>query len=268
MDLTNEVGLRLRFSPSSSHIVVRTACCTVGTVLPVYSTFKAIENNDQNSRKNGFFIGRKFLFSVAVYGSFSVVEVFADKILWCVVSHLFQVLKHFLSSVSPIQGSSFCFFHQVSSLLSCKVCFSSLALTSICQWYNSTPRSTKKRILLISQQILGAKHLYMSHLRPFLLRHQAKIDQTFEFIYNVMVGLRLRFSPISSHIIFRTACCTVGTVLPVYSTFKVIENNDQIEQKKWLLYWTGYTFLLQLLSYFTCIMNLTVSSFVAECNTG
>ncbi|KAG8500379.1 hypothetical protein CXB51_004525 [Gossypium anomalum] len=37
--------------------------------------------------------------------------------------------------------------------------------------------------------------------------------------------------------------CTVGTVIPVYSTFKAIENKDQNEQQKWLLYWTGYPFM-------------------------
>ncbi|KAE8660997.1 HVA22-like protein k [Hibiscus syriacus] len=74
MALTNEVGLRLLFSPVSSNIVVRTACCTVGTILPVYSTFKAIENNNQTEQ-------RKWLLYWTVYGSFTVAEVFSDKIL-------------------------------------------------------------------------------------------------------------------------------------------------------------------------------------------
>ncbi|PKA49825.1 HVA22-like protein k [Apostasia shenzhenica] len=54
------------------------------------------------------------------------------------------------------------------------------------------------------------------------------------------VGLRLLLSPICSNIVIRTACCTVGTVLPVYATFKSIEKNDQEEQNKWLVYWAAY----------------------------
>ncbi|KAF8406401.1 hypothetical protein HHK36_008488 [Tetracentron sinense] len=33
----------------------------------------------------------------------------------------------------------------------------------------------------------GAKHLYMNHLRPFLLRHQARLDQVLGFVYGEMV---------------------------------------------------------------------------------
>ncbi|KAJ0076991.1 hypothetical protein Patl1_36343 [Pistacia atlantica] len=32
----------------------------------------------------------------------------------------------------------------------------------------------------------GARHMYMSHLRPFLLRHQARLDQIVNFIYRQM----------------------------------------------------------------------------------
>ncbi|XP_022725680.1 HVA22-like protein k isoform X1 [Durio zibethinus] len=129
MDLTSEVGLRLLFSPISSNIVVRTACCTVGTVIPVYSTFKAIENNDQNEQQ-------KWLLYWTVYGSFSVAEVFADKILFW-----FPLYYH----------AKFAFL-----------------------------------VWLQLPSANGAKHLYMSHLRPFLLRHQARLDQILEFMYNEM----------------------------------------------------------------------------------
>uniref|UniRef100_A0A2P2KI96 HVA22-like protein n=1 Tax=Rhizophora mucronata TaxID=61149 RepID=A0A2P2KI96_RHIMU len=54
------------------------------------------------------------------------------------------------------------------------------------------------------------------------------------------VGLQLLLSPLSSNVLVRTACCSVGIVLPVYSTFKAVENKDQIEQQKWLLYWAAY----------------------------
>ncbi|PHT30654.1 HVA22-like protein k [Capsicum baccatum] len=56
----------------------------------------------------------------------------------------------------------------------------------------------------------------------------------------LVVGLRLLFSPLASNIVVRTACCSVGVVLPVYSTFKAIEGRDENEQKKWLLYWAAY----------------------------
>ncbi|XP_011627756.1 HVA22-like protein k [Amborella trichopoda] len=73
--VAGEVGLRLLLCPFGSNIVVRTACCSVGIALPVYSTFKAIENKDQKEQE-------KWLLYWAVYGSFSLVEAFADKILY------------------------------------------------------------------------------------------------------------------------------------------------------------------------------------------
>ncbi|CAA0827593.1 HVA22-like protein k [Striga hermonthica] len=72
-----QVGLRLLLYPLGSNVVIRTACCSVGTVLPVYSTFKAIEAKDENEQ-------HKWLLYWAAYGSFSVAELFTDKILyWC-----------------------------------------------------------------------------------------------------------------------------------------------------------------------------------------
>ncbi|KAF8098978.1 hypothetical protein N665_0255s0053 [Sinapis alba] len=71
---TSEVGLRVLFSPLGSNIVLRTACCSIGIGLPVYSTFKAIENRDQSAQ-------RKWLVYWAAYGSFSLVEVFTDKLI-------------------------------------------------------------------------------------------------------------------------------------------------------------------------------------------
>uniref|UniRef100_A0A1D1XZQ5 HVA22-like protein n=1 Tax=Anthurium amnicola TaxID=1678845 RepID=A0A1D1XZQ5_9ARAE len=72
--ISGEVGLRLLLSPLGSNIVIRTACCTVGVALPVYSTFKAIERKDQNEQE-------KWLLYWAAYGSFSLVELLSDKIL-------------------------------------------------------------------------------------------------------------------------------------------------------------------------------------------
>ncbi|KAK8463796.1 hypothetical protein PHAVU_011G046900 [Phaseolus vulgaris] len=35
----------------------------------------------------------------------------------------------------------------------------------------------------------GARQLYCNHLRPFLLKHQARMDVIVEFVYGVMVGI-------------------------------------------------------------------------------
>ncbi|KAK4345391.1 hypothetical protein RND71_035567 [Anisodus tanguticus] len=77
-----QVGLRLLFSPLGPNIVVRTACCSVGVALPVYSTFKAIEGRDENEQE-------KWLLYWAAYGSFSIVELFTDKFL-----HWFPLYYH------------------------------------------------------------------------------------------------------------------------------------------------------------------------------
>ncbi|KAL7584881.1 HVA22-like protein k [Lactuca sativa] len=73
-NMPTEAGLRLLLVPLNSNIVIRTACCTVGVALPVYSTFKAIEAKDPNEQ-------HKWLLYWAVYGSFSVGEIFADRFI-------------------------------------------------------------------------------------------------------------------------------------------------------------------------------------------
>ncbi|XP_048335039.2 HVA22-like protein k isoform X2 [Ziziphus jujuba] len=73
-NIAGEVGLRLLLCPLGSNIVVRTACCSVGIVLPVYSTCKAIERKDHDDQQ-------KWLLYWAAYGSFSLVEVFSDKFI-------------------------------------------------------------------------------------------------------------------------------------------------------------------------------------------
>ncbi|KAJ7952971.1 HVA22-like protein [Quillaja saponaria] len=73
-NITGEVGLRLLLCPLGSKIVIRTACCSVGIALPVYSTFKAIETKDQDAQQ-------RCLIYWAAYGSFSLFEVFSDKLL-------------------------------------------------------------------------------------------------------------------------------------------------------------------------------------------
>lgn len=131
--VAREVGLRLLLCPlGSNNIVIRTACCSVGIVLPVYSTFKAIERKDQNEEQ-------RWLLYWAAYGSFSLVEVFADKLI----------------SWSPL------YYHLKFAFL----------------------------VWLQFPSSGGAKHLYMCYLRPFFLRHQARIDQVVGSAYGEMVKL-------------------------------------------------------------------------------
>ncbi|XP_011658002.1 HVA22-like protein k isoform X2 [Cucumis sativus] len=117
--ITNEVGLQLLLYPLNSNAVVRTACCSIGIVLPVYSTFKAIEKKDQNDQQ-------KWLIYWAAYGSLSLVEAYSDK---------------FLSWVPVYYHLKFAFL----------------------VWLQLPATS-------------GAKKLYMNYLRPFLLKHQGKVD--------------------------------------------------------------------------------------------
>ncbi|MED6155695.1 HVA22-like protein k [Stylosanthes scabra] len=119
-NLAGEAGLRLLLCPLGSNIVIRTACCSVGIALPVYSTFKAIESRDQNAQ-------RKCLLYWAAYGSFSLIEVFTDKLI----------------SWFPM------YYHLKFAFL----------------------------VWLQLPSTNGAKQIYMKHLRPFLSRHQAMVDQ-------------------------------------------------------------------------------------------
>ncbi|KAE9448558.1 hypothetical protein C3L33_19540, partial [Rhododendron williamsianum] len=140
-NMPSEVGLRLLLCPLSSNIVVRTACllnianllincCSVGVALPVYSTFKAIETNDQTEQQ-------RWLVYWAAYGSFSIAEVFTDKLI----------------SWFPL------YYHMKFAFL----------------------------VWLQLPSVDGAKQLYVTHLRPFLLKHQARLDQIVEFSYGEMV---------------------------------------------------------------------------------
>ncbi|KAK1423863.1 hypothetical protein QVD17_19172 [Tagetes erecta] len=125
--MPSEVGLRLLLCPLGSNIVLKTACCSVGVVLPVYSTFKAIETNNRSDQQ-------KWLLYWAAYGTFSIAEIFADKII-----------------------SWFPLYHHMK--------FAFLVWLQL-------PTTN------------GAKHLYMNHIRPFLLKHQANLDQIVAILYN------------------------------------------------------------------------------------
>ncbi|RYR10923.1 hypothetical protein Ahy_B05g079406 isoform B [Arachis hypogaea] len=144
-NLTGEVGLRLLLCPLGSNIVIRTACCSVGIALPVYSTFKAIESRDQNAQ-------RKCLLYWAAYGSFSLVEVFTDKLIYW-----FPMYYHIkFAFLVWLQLPSTDDIHPLNINVSLM------------------PNSRNSDKLVLQQ---GAKQLYMKHLRPFLSRHQAKVDQ-------------------------------------------------------------------------------------------
>lgn len=160
--VTGDVGLKLLLCPLGSNIVIRTACCSVGIVLPVYNTFKAIENNDQNQQN-------KWLIYWAAYGSFSLVEVFTDKIL----------------SWIPL------YYHLKFAFL----------------------------VWLQLPSADGAKQLYRRHLRPFLLRHQAKLDQIAGFTYSEMAKFvdkhqsEIQFAKTMFMRIFSSANQMIGGVL-------------------------------------------------------
>uniref|UniRef100_A0A0D6R929 HVA22-like protein n=1 Tax=Araucaria cunninghamii TaxID=56994 RepID=A0A0D6R929_ARACU len=118
--VAGEVGLRLLLSPLGSNIVVKTACCTVGVCFPVYSTFKAIESKSKEDQD-------QWLVYWAVYGSFSIVELFSDKLL----------------SWFPL------YYHVKLAFLI---------------WLQLPPS-------------YGSRQLYVRYLRPFLLKHQSRLDQ-------------------------------------------------------------------------------------------
>ncbi|XP_055828503.1 HVA22-like protein k [Solanum dulcamara] len=125
-NLSSEIGLKLLLSPLNTNVIVRTACCSVGIVLPVYSTFKAIEMGSQNEK-------HKWLLYWAAYGSFSIVEAFTDKFLYWF----------------PL------YYHVKLAFL----------------------------VWLQLPSAEGAKQLYTNHLRPFLMRHQARLDHILELIH-------------------------------------------------------------------------------------
>lgn len=136
-NVATDVGLRLLLYPlGGSNVVVRTACCSVGLGLPVYSTYRAIESNDHDQQQ-------KWLMYWAAYGTFTVVETFTDKLI----------------SWVPF------YYHFKFAFL----------------------------VWLQLPTTEGAIQFYRSHLRPFLSKHQARVDQIAGFAYTEMAKL------ISSH---------------------------------------------------------------------
>jgi len=136
--IAGEVGLRCLLSPVVSNVVVRTACCSVGICFPIYSTFKAIESKNKKDQD-------RWLIYWAVYGSFSIVEVFSDKLL----------------SWFPL------YYHAKLAFLIW------LQLPASC----------------------GSRHLYMKYFRPFLLKHQQRLDQIADGTSSEINRLLLRHQP-------------------------------------------------------------------------
>ncbi|KAB5541415.1 hypothetical protein DKX38_014389 [Salix brachista] len=225
MAFPGEVGLQLLLSPLNSNIVVRTACCSVGIVIPVYSTFKAIENKDQIAQQ-------RWLLYWAAYGSFSLAEVFADKILsWYgsaqhdsfwdssmkvsivlgkslgdALSWMFSIdlifilaeIGHFhyllISVVSLTVALRFPLYHHMKfaflvwlQLPSANVSFIS-SFTLWISFPSSMSNILRGKLNENSgfQMKSGAGQLYTHHLRPFLLRHQARLDCFVEFLSGEM----------------------------------------------------------------------------------
>ncbi|CAN0889129.1 HVA22-like protein k [Linum grandiflorum] len=131
MEFPAEVGLQFLRYPLNSNLVLRTACCSVGIALPVYSTFKAIERDDRDEQ-------RKCLVYWAAFGAFSVAEVFTDKIL----------------SWFPM------YYHVKFAFL----------------------------VWLQLPSANGAAQLYSNYLRPFLLKHQARLDHITEMVNSIMAN--------------------------------------------------------------------------------
>lgn len=130
------MGLKLLLSPLNTNVIVRTACCSVGIVLPVYSTFKAIEMRDRNEQ-------HKWLLYWAAYGSFSIIEAVTDKFLYWF----------------PL------YYHVKLAFL----------------------------VWLQLPSAEGSKQLYTNHMRPFLMRHQARLDHILELFHGELAKF------ISSH---------------------------------------------------------------------
>ncbi|KAK8460674.1 hypothetical protein SEVIR_2G368600v4 [Setaria viridis] len=146
--ISGEVGLRLLLAPLSSNVVIRTASCAVGIGLPVYSTFRAIEKKDEKDKE-------RLLLYWAAYGSFSIAEVFADRLL--ARNHLNMCLLLF-SSV-PL------YYHVKFAIL---------------VWLQFPSNG-------------GSKHVYKRYIRPFFLKHQAKIDRFLNILSKELVSVFLLF---------------------------------------------------------------------------
>ncbi|KAG6382237.1 hypothetical protein SASPL_158130 [Salvia splendens] len=174
-----QVGLRLLLCPLGSNIVVRTACCSVGVVLPVYSTFKAIESKDQDDQ-------HKWLVYWAAYGSFTVAETFTDKLLyWCpFYYHLKFAFLVWLQLPSVEVGLS-----KINPVL-----FGFVKWALQLSLYGAVVIGGlvfgQYHILLVYICVsiaMGASVLYTNYLRAFLQKHQARLDQIVIFFRSEMV---------------------------------------------------------------------------------
>lgn len=109
--LGGDVGLRLLLSPISSTVISRTACVAVGIGFPVYSTFKALEQNNQREQE-------QWLIYWAVYGCFHVAEIFSDKVLsWFPYYHHAKLAFLIWLQLPISNGARHCFMRYVRPFL-------------------------------------------------------------------------------------------------------------------------------------------------------
>lgn len=102
-----DVGLRLLLSPISATAISRTACVAAGVGFPVYSTFKALEQHDQQEQE-------QWLIYWAVYGCFHVTEIFADKLLsWFPYYHHAKLAFLIWLQLPISNGARHCFMRYV-----------------------------------------------------------------------------------------------------------------------------------------------------------
>ncbi|KAF8405186.1 hypothetical protein HHK36_010086 [Tetracentron sinense] len=183
-NISSEVGLRLLLCPFGSNVVIRTACCSAGIVLPVYSTFKAIEKKDQNEQQR-WLLYWTASHKVSLESQSLRASKLTDPSAWqkCLQTKL--SLGTVLNPVGVYLAIG---------------CGSVLEADYICgrQWDQSPLQERRlefplyyhmKFAFLVWLQLPssdGARHLYMSYLRPFLLRHQARLDQIVGLVYGEM----------------------------------------------------------------------------------
>jgi len=70
------------------------------------------------------------------------------------------------------------------------------------------------------------------------------------------VGLQLLLTPGASSSIASAACLAVGAALPVYKSFKSIEQRSSKDDKDWLAYWSVYGTFTVLEAYSTPVTRL------------
>ncbi|KAG4973318.1 hypothetical protein JHK87_030139 [Glycine soja] len=199
------VGLHLLLCPLGSNVVIRTACCTVGVALPVYSTFKAIESKDQDAQHKCLLYWAGWLkssFNIGMEGGCRII----DRVMNSRSSNL--VTQH-TEVTQPKKkketGAIVCYWNERSTREETEAetvnkegilrSYGSFSLAEVftdkliswCPIYYHLKFAFLVWLQLPSTS--GAKQIYANHLRPFLLRHQARVDQVLGFAYCEVIKL-------------------------------------------------------------------------------